>query len=105
MGVGKDPHKTRETAGPEAGIRAALPALSPFFFHTLAGIDTRLRTTLIGLGFGPGWYYLSFPIPWRNINPLIPLYTHSAPPMAGGALCGESPGRSLRYPEGAANAG
>jgi len=101
MGVGEDPHKTRETDGPraspEAGIRAALPAPIPFFFHTVAGIETRVRTTLIGLGFGPGWYDLSFPIPWRNINPLIPLYTHSAPTMAGGALCGESPG--------AANAG
>ena len=81
MGVGEDPHKTR----------------GDWFGWTRANRDTSLRTTLIGLGFGPGCYDLSFPIPWRNINPLIPLYTHSAPWMAGRALYGGSPG--------AANAG
>jgi hypothetical protein len=46
---------------------------------------------------GPGRYYLPFAILWRNINPLIPLYTHGGPLMAGHALYGGFPG----YPHNA----
>jgi hypothetical protein len=46
---------------------------------------------------GLGWYYLSFAILWHNINPLIPLYTHSGPMMAGHALYGGLLGRFPRY--------
>ena len=59
--------------------------------------DASLRITLIGVLVGLGWYYLSFAILWRNINPLITLYTHRGPMMAGHALYGGLLGRFPRY--------
>ncbi len=58
------------------------------FGLTLANRDAGLRITPIGELVGPGWYYLSFAILWRNINPLIPMYTHSGPMMVGHAFYG-----------------
>ena len=67
------------------------------FGLTLASRDANLRTTLIGVLVGLGWYYLSFAILWQNINPLIPLYTHRGPMIAGHALYGGLLGRFPRY--------
>src|SRR5580700_5589197 len=72
-------------------------AIGALFGLTLASRDASLRTTLIGVLVGLGWYYLSFAILWQNINPLIPLYTHRGPMMAGHALYGGLLGRFPRY--------
>src|ERR1700690_1224268 len=71
--------------------------IGALFGLPLASRDTGLRTTLIGVLVGLGWYYLSFAILWHNINPLIPLYTHSGPMMVGHALYGGLLGRFPRY--------
>ena len=71
--------------------------IGALFGLTLASRDASLRITLIGVLVGLGWYYLSFAILWRNINPLIPLYTHSGPMMVGHALYGGLLGRFPRY--------
>ncbi|MGA3041958.1 MAG: hypothetical protein ABSF54_14325 [Bryobacteraceae bacterium] len=71
--------------------------IGALFGLTLANRDASLRTTLIGVLVGLGWYYLSFAILWQNINPLIPLYTHRGPMMAGHALYGGLLGRFPRY--------
>ena len=71
--------------------------IGALFGLTLANRDASLRTTLIGVLVGLGWYYLSFAILWQNINPLIPLYTHRGPMMAGHALYGGMLGRFPRY--------
>ncbi len=57
--------------------------IGALFGLTLASRDASLRITLIGVLVGLGWYYLSFAILWRNINPLILLYTQSGPCMLG----------------------
>jgi len=72
-------------------------AIGALFGLTLASRDASLRTILIGALVGLGWYYLSFAILWQNINPLIPLYTHRGPMMAGHALYGILLGRFPRY--------
>jgi hypothetical protein len=82
MGDGENPHKKPEADGLLAGIVGALFGLA------LANRDTGLRITLIGALVGLGWYYLSFAILWRNINPLITLYTHRGPMMAGHSNAG-----------------
>jgi hypothetical protein len=33
------------------------------------------RVALLGLILGLGWYYLSYAIVWKRLNPLIPLYS------------------------------
>jgi hypothetical protein len=71
--------------------------IGALFGLTLASRDASLRITLIGVLVGLGWYYLSFAILWRNINPLITLYTHRGPMMAGHALYGGLLGRFPRY--------
>jgi len=58
-----------------------------------------LRITLIGMLVGLGWYYLSFNLLWRNFDPLIILYTHPAPMVAGHVLYGGLLGRFPRYLE------
>jgi len=55
------------------------------------------RLTLIGILVGLGWYYLSFALVWRNLNPLIPLYTHNGPMLAGHMLYGGFLARFPRY--------
>jgi hypothetical protein len=75
-------------------LRGTIGAL---FGLTLANRDASLRITPIGVLVGLGWYYLSFAILWQNINPLIPLYTHRGPMMAGHALYGGLLGRFPRY--------
>jgi len=71
--------------------------IGALFGLTLAGRPAGLRTTLIGTAVGLGWYYLSFSILWRNVNPLIPLYTHPAPDVFGHALFGALLGRFPHY--------
>jgi len=71
--------------------------IGALFGLTLASRGAGLRITLIGVLVGLGWYYLSFAILWQNINPLIPLYTHSGPMMVGHALYGGLLGRFTRY--------
>jgi hypothetical protein len=107
MGDGEDPHKIPGALGLIAALvllgwlalastaakimdttfygEAALGR--EFTFRTVAGIalylvlygtiGARFGLTLASRGVGLGWYYLSFAILWRNINPPTPLYTHS----------------------------
>jgi hypothetical protein len=71
--------------------------IGALFGLTLASRDASLRITLIGVPVRLGWYYLSFAILWRNINPLIPLYTQSGPIIADHTFHGGMPGRFPRY--------
>ncbi|HTT60959.1 MAG TPA: hypothetical protein VMG35_03930 [Bryobacteraceae bacterium] len=71
--------------------------IGALFGLTLASREAGLRTTMIGVLVGLGWYYLSFAILWQNINPLIPLYTHRGPMIAGHVLYGGLLGRFPRY--------
>jgi len=56
-----------------------------------------LRMTLVGVLAGLGWYYLAFALLWRNLNPLIPLYTHNGPMLLGHVFYGGLLGRFPRY--------
>ena len=94
-------------------------ALTPgFSSHTLAGLALYLvlygiigalfglavpsrapglRMIFMGVLVGLGWYYLSYALVWRNLNPLITLYTHGGPMMAAHILYGGFLGRFPRY--------
>jgi hypothetical protein len=67
------------------------------FGLALASRGAGLRITIIGVLAGLGWYYLSFALLWRNLNPLILLYTHRGPMIAGHVLYGGLLGRFPRY--------
>lgn len=55
------------------------------------------RIALIGALAGLGWYYLSYTLLWRNLSPLIPLYTHTGPAILGHILYGGLLGRYPHY--------
>ncbi|HXM39641.1 MAG TPA: hypothetical protein VN924_00220 [Bryobacteraceae bacterium] len=105
MGAGENPHKKSEAdtlqSGLDAGIVAApnlpvwlaLVMAATFCGEAVLGRDFPFRTVaglalyqvlcgIVGALFGLGWYYLSFAILLRNINPLITLYTHRGTLMA-----------------------
>ncbi len=67
------------------------------FGLALASRSAGTRVALIGVLAGLGWYYLSFTLFWRNMNPLIPLYTHRGPMIVGHALYGGLLGRFPHY--------
>ncbi|MCL5744272.1 MAG: hypothetical protein M1541_10165 [Acidobacteria bacterium] len=54
-----------------------------------------LRITLIAVAASLAWYYLSFGLIWKAVNPLVVLYTHDTPMLIGhiiyGALLGRYP--------------
>jgi hypothetical protein len=58
--------------------------------------DGLLATTFYGEA-GLGWYYLSFTVLWKNIHPLIPLYTHSGAKTAGHVFYRALPGGFPRH--------
>jgi hypothetical protein len=55
------------------------------------------RVVLIGVVVGLGSYYLFYAVLWRTLNPLITLYTHGTPTIAGHLLYGCFLGRYPRY--------
>jgi hypothetical protein len=68
------------------------------FFGMCAPVRaSRLRLTLLGLLVGVCWYYLAFRVLWTRIDPLVPLYTHDGPMLAGHLLYGSLLGRLRRY--------
>jgi len=57
----------------------------------------RLRTTLAGILFGIGWYYLSFHVIWRAVAPLVTLLHVERMTLWGHAIYGAMLGRYPVY--------
>lgn len=45
------------------------------FAYVTSGVTGRGRVLLMGLFFGLAWYYLSFGLLWKHVNPLVPQYS------------------------------
>ena len=71
--------------------------IGALFGLALASHTASRYLTMIGVLAGLGWYYLLFVMLWRNLNPLISLYTHCGPMIAGHVLYGALLGRFPRY--------
>lgn len=52
-----------------------------------------LRITFIAVAASLGWYYLSFGLIWKSLNPLVVLYTHDQPMLIGHIIYGVLLGR------------
>jgi hypothetical protein len=57
---------------------------------------SRLRITLLGLIFATGWFFLSFDVLWKHVNPLMRLYSPDRAMLVGHLLYGGVLGR--RFP-------
>lgn len=57
---------------------------------------SRLRATVLGLIFGTGWFFLSFDVLWKYVNPVVRLYSPDRAMLVGHLLYGGLLGR--RFP-------
>jgi hypothetical protein len=58
--------------------------------------DSRLRVMLLGLIYGTGWFFLSFDVLWKYVNPLVNIYSPDRAMLVGHLLYGGTLGR--RFP-------
>lgn len=63
-------------------------ALGVLFALVVRDHGTRLRVGLVGLIFGTGWFFLSFDLIWRHVNPLIQVYSPDRAMLVGHLLYG-----------------
>ena len=57
---------------------------------------SRLRMTILGLIFGTGWFFLSFDVLWKYVNPMVRMYSPDRAMLVGHLLYGGLLGR--RFP-------
>ena len=72
-------------------------AIGALFGLLVRGHGSRLRVLLFGVLSGVAWYYLAFGLLWKNLNPLVPLYTPDRPMLVGHLLFGGVLGRFPVY--------
>ena len=88
---------TSRTVAGLALYLALYGVVGALFGLALASRARSARITMIGILAGLGWYYVSFALIWRILNPLVLLYTHRGPMLAGHVLYGALLGRFPRY--------
>jgi len=93
------PRFTSRTWAGVALYLALYGIVGALFGLALAGRGAGLRLSLLGLLAGLAWFYLSFALLWRTLNPLISLYTHWGPTLAGHLIYGALLGRFPHYLE------
>src|SRR5712692_8364914 len=83
--------------GPGFGARTSAGiALLLFLYGVLGALfglvvrdqSTRMRVMLAGLIFGTGWFFLSFDILWKHVNPLVKMYSPDRAMLVGHVLYG-----------------
>jgi hypothetical protein len=70
--------------------------LGAIFALVVRDQDSRLRVTLLGLIYGTGWFFLSFDVLWKHVNPLVQIYSPDRAMLVGHLLYGGTLGR--RFP-------
>lgn len=56
---------------------------------------TRLRVVLAGLIYGVGWFFLSFDILWKHVNPMVQIYSPDRAMLVGHVIYGGVLGRGF----------
>ncbi|MBZ5591576.1 MAG: hypothetical protein LAP39_05030 [Acidobacteriia bacterium] len=69
--------------------------LGLLFALTVRDHGTRMRVLLAGLIYGTGWFFLSFDILWKHVNPLMKLYSPDRAMLVGHLLYGGTLGRGF----------
>lgn len=67
------------------------------FAYATNGVSGRSRVLLLGLFFGLAWYYLSFGLLWKHVNPLVPLYSPDAGTIVAHILFGVCLARAPKF--------
>jgi hypothetical protein len=56
---------------------------------------TRTRVVLAGLIYGTGWFFLSFDILWKHVNPMVQIYSPDRAMLVGHVIYGGVLGRGF----------
>lgn len=56
---------------------------------------TRMRVVLAGLIYGTGWFFLSFDILWKHVNPMVQMYSPDRAMLVGHVIYGGVLGRAF----------
>jgi hypothetical protein len=70
-------------------------ALGLLFALVVRDHGTRMRVVVAGLIYGAGWFFLSFDILWKHVNPMVPIYSPDRAMLVGHVLYGGVLGRSF----------
>ena len=79
---GESAYRQGFSAGTSVGVALLLllyGALGLLFALVIRDHGTRMRVVLAGLIYGTGWFFLSFDILWKHVNPMVQIYSPTAP--------------------------
>ena len=96
---GESAYQPRFGARTGAGLALLLVlygVLGALFGLVVRDQGSRLRVTLLGLIFGTGWFFLSFDVLWKYVNPMVRMYSPDRAMLVGHLLYGGLLGR--RFP-------
>ena len=96
---GESAYQPRFGARTSSGLALLLVlygVLGALFGLVVRDQGSRLRMTLLGLIFGVGWFFLSFDVLWKYVNPMVRMYSPDRAMLVGHLLYGGLLGR--RFP-------
>ena len=96
---GESAYQPRFGARTGAGLALLLVLyglLGALFGLVVRDQGSRVRMTLLGLIFGTGWFFLSFDVLWKYVNPMVRIYSPDRAMLVGHLLYGGLLGR--RFP-------
>ena len=70
-------------------------ALGLLFALVVRDHGTRERVVLAGLIYGTGWFFLSFDILWKHVNPMVQMYSPDRAMLVGHVIYGGVLGRGF----------
>lgn len=95
---GESAYRQGFSAGTSVGVALLLllyGALGLLFALVIRDHGTRMRVVLAGLIYGTGWFFLSFDILWKHVNPMVQIYSPDRAMLVGHVLYGGVLGRGF----------
>jgi len=95
---GESAYRQGFSAGTSVGVALLLllyGALGLLFALVVRDHGTRMRVVLAGLIYGTGWFFLSFDILWKHVNPMVQIYSPDRAMLVGHVLYGGVLGRGF----------
>jgi len=95
---GESAYRQGFRASTSAGVALLLllyGVLGLLFALVVRDHGTRMRVVLAGLIYGTGWFFLSFDILWKHVNPMVQIYSPDRAMLVGHVIYGGVLGRSF----------
>jgi hypothetical protein len=95
---GESAYRQGFSAGTSVGVALLLllyGALGLLFALVVRDHGTRMRVVVAGLIYGTGWFFLSFDILWKHVNPMVQIYSPDRAMLVGHLLYGGVLGRGF----------